>query len=381
MKHRRGLQTRLIHASRGERRTVHPGIERASTVLLPRIEDLYSQKRSPYGRMGHQLHRELEAALCELEGGTQARLTPNGLSACTLAISALVKAGDHLLVTDGVYGPTRRFCERHLRRMGVEVSFFDPSIGSGIASEIRSNTTAIMLESPSSLTFEIHDLEAILAVTKSAGIRSVLDNTWAAGVFHRPLTMGVDLSIQALTKYVIGHADGFGGAVIAADDTVGTMVDRVADDFGFSLGPEEAWSALRGLRTLPQRLKLHEECGLALADFLAGHPTVEHVIHPARSDHPQHEIWKRDFTGSCGLFAVIMKPVDEQRLNKALNRLELFGYGFSWGGFESLAIPCNPQLKRTISFRGESGHLVRFHAGLEDVEDLKDDLHQAFSDV
>jgi len=373
----RRLSTRLIHGGRGTRRTVHPALERASTVLLPRAEDLYDQPRSPYGRMGHGLHRELEDALCELEGGVAARLAPNGLSACTLAISALVKAGDHLLVSDSIYGPTRRFCQRHLKRMGVEASFFDPRAGAGIKEHIRDNTAAVALESPGSLTFEVHDLPAILSVTRPRGIATMLDNTWSAGVYHTPLAFGVDLSVQALTKYVVGHADAFGGAVIAGNEAAAGRLGRTADDFGFSLGPEEAWSALRGLRTLPQRLKLHERAALELADHLAGHAAVARVIHPARTDHPDHGVWERDFTGSSGLFAIELHPASPEAVNAALNRLELFGFGFSWGGFESLAIPCDPQLKRTASRTGDHGPLVRIHAGLEDIEDLKADLDRA----
>jgi len=373
----RKLSTHLIHHGRGSRRTVHPPVERASTVLLPSAADLYTQKRSPYGRMGHGLHRELEEALCELEGGMFARLTPNGLSACTLAISSLVSNGDHLLVSDNIYGPTRRFCERHLTRMGVEVSFFDPRCGAGIENELRDNTAAIAMESPGSLTFELHDLPALLSVTRPRGIASMLDNTWSAGIVHKPLSFGVDLSVQALTKYVVGHADAFGGAVIAGNEGAANRLDATADDYGFSLGPEEAWSALRGLRTLPQRLKLHEHAALELAEHLSCHPAVDQVIHPARSDHPDHAIWKRDFTGSSGLFAIELKPIRPAEVNAALDRLELFGFGFSWGGFESLAIPCDPQLKRTCSRRGAHGPLLRIHAGLEDTGDLIADLDQA----
>lgn len=373
----RKLSTHLIHRGRGSRRTVHPPLERASTVLLPSAGDLYTQKRSPYGRMGHGLHRELEEALCDLEGGILTRLAPNGLSACALAISTLVKSGDHLLVSDNIYGPTRRFCERHLTRMGVEVSFFDPRCGAGIETELRGNTAAIAMESPGSLTFELHDLPAIMSVTRPRGILSMIDNTWSAGIYHRPLSFGVDLSVQALTKYVVGHADAFGGAVIAGNGDAANRLDATADDFGFSLGPEEAWSALRGLRTLPQRLKLHERAALDLAHHLAGHPAVDRVIHPARPDHPDHAIWKRDFSGSSGLFAIELRPAKPAEVNAALDQLQLFGFGFSWGGFESLAIPCDPQLRRTASRTGDHGPLVRIHAGLEDTGDLIADLDQA----
>ncbi len=381
-KHR--LSTRLAHAGRahaaqGGRSTVNPQITRASTVLLPDAAALYSQDRSPYGRMGHAVHRELEDTLCALEGGVGARLTPNGLTACTLALSAMVSAGDELLVTDSVYGPTRRFCTRYLERMGVSTRFFDPRIGAGIEALISGRTRAIMLESPGSLTFEIHDTPAILAVTRPRGILSAMDNTWSAGVFHQPLALGVDFSVQALTKYAVGHADAFGGVVVAREAATLSRLDQTVEDFGTALGPDDAYAALRGLRTLTTRLDAHQQSALTLAHWFAGHKAVEAVLHPALPQHPDHDLWKRDFTGSTGLFGVVFKPEHAGSIDAALNRLELFGFGFSWGGFESLAIPCTPQLKRTATPDTPKGPLVRIHAGLEAPEDLIADLDQALA--
>jgi cystathionine beta-lyase len=368
------LSTRLIHAGRKGRRTVNPPVERASTVLLPTVDQLYGGKRSPYGRMGLGVQDELRAALTELEGGVDAQLAPNGLAACALALMASVKAGGHVLITDSLYGPTRRFCERFLKRMGVESEAFPPRIGAGIAGLIRPETCAVMLESPGSLTFEIQDTPAILSVTRPAGISTIMDNTWSAGVFHRPLTLGCDYSVQALTKYVVGHADAFGGVVVAGNPGTARALAETAQDLGSSLAPDDAYLALRGLRTLPARLKLHEAAGLTLARHIQEHPAVARVLHPAFASHPDHALWQRDFTGACGLFGVILKPVEAGRLEAALNGLSLFGFGFSWGGFESLCIPCDAQLHRSHGRPEPEGPLIRIHAGLEDTADLGADL-------
>lgn len=368
------LSTRLIHAGRNGRRSVNPPVERASTVLVPTVEQLYGQSRSPYGRLGLGVQDELRTALCALEGGVDAQLAPNGLSACTLALMASVRAGGHLLIPDSLYGATRRFCERVLVRMGVRVGVFAPGIGAEIVDHIRPDTCAVMLESPGSLTFDIHDTPAILSVTRRAGIITIMDNTWSAGVFHKPLVLGCDYSVQALTKYVVGHADAFGGVVVARDPGGARRLEEAAQDLGLSLSSDEAYLALRGLRTLPARLKLHEEAGLRLARHLSAHPTVALALHPALPEHPYHALWKRDFSGSCGLFGVILKPVEAARLEAALNGLRLFGFGFSWGGFESLCIPCDAQLKRRFGRPVPEGPLIRIHAGLEDTGDLIADL-------
>lgn len=376
------LPTRLIHNRKGnpERRTVNPPVERASTVLLPDRQSLYGGGTG-YGRMGLSVHRELEAALCELEGGTYARLTPSGLSACAVAIASVVEAGDHVLLSDSVYGPTRRFCEKRLPTMGVSAARFNPRNPEGLKAAITPETRLIVLESPGSLTFEISDTPAIVEIARKAGITTVMDNTWGAGVFHRPLDLGVDISLQALTKYVVGHADAFGGAVVTNDKRRAVAIEALTEDWGISLGPDDAYAALRGTRTLGTRLKAHEASALEIANWLETQEDVSLVIHPALPHHPDHEIWKRDFSGSCGLFGFLLDAPKEPHVDAFLSALKLFKMGFSWGGFESLIIPCDEQLTRLPKdwTQARQGRLVRLHAGLEDTADLIADLAHGFA--
>ncbi|MEO0465773.1 MAG: cystathionine beta-lyase [Pseudomonadota bacterium] len=373
------LPTRLGHI-RGDRQTsetVNPPIERASTVLFDCPDALYNQKPA-YGRMGLAVHRELEAGLADLEAAEHVRLTCNGLSACTLAIGALVTAGDHILFSDSLYGPTRRYCERRLQAMGVTASPFDPRIGAAIDDLITGTTKLIVMESPGSLTFEVHDTPAIVAVAKARDVLTVLDNTWGAGIHHKPLDLGVDVSTQALTKYVVGHADAFGGAVMTRDGQIAAQISACADDWGIALGPEEAYAALRGLRTLDVRLQRHEANGYEVAAWLARHPNVKAVLHPGREDHPDHALWKRDFAGANGLFGVVLRPQTEDAIKRMLGALNLIKMGFSWGGYETLLIPCDQQLKRVAS-PAPASPLLRIHVGLEAPTDLIADLDQAFS--
>lgn len=376
------LPTRLIHNRKGnpERRTVNPPVERASTVLLPDRQSLYGGGTG-YGRMGLSVHRELEAALCELEGGKYARLTPSGLSACAVAIASVVEAGDHVLLSDSVYGPTRRFCEKRLPTMGVSAARFNPRDPEALKAAITPETRLIVLESPGSLTFEISDTPVIVEIARKAGITTVMDNTWGAGVFHRPLDLGVDISLQALTKYVVGHADAFGGAVVTNDKRHAAAIEALTEDWGISLGPDDAYAALRGTRTLGTRLKAHEASALEIANWLETQDDVSLVIHPALPNHPDHEIWTRDFSGSCGLFGFLLNAPEDAHVDAFLSALKLFKMGFSWGGFESLVIPCDEQLTRLPEdwTQARKGRLVRLHAGLEDTADLIADLAQAFA--
>ena len=375
--------TRLIRNHTGGRLspTVNPPVERASTLLFEDRASLYGSGRT-YGRMGLSVQRELSAALCDLESGVQAQLTPNGLSSCTLAIAACVSSGDHVLITDCVYGPTRRFCEKRLREMGVSATFFDPRIGGDIKDLIQENTSVIFLESPGSLTFEISDLPAISEVAKQHGVSVIVDNTWGAGVFYKPLQLGADISVQALTKYVVGHADAFGGAAICGDDVHAKKVKNCATEWGIALGPDDAYLALRGLRTMHTRLKAHEKSALELATWLATQQPVSTVLHPALKDFPDHSIWTRDFTGSCGLFSVVLHEMTDRDLDTFLSGFEVLKFGFSWGGYESLLNPADGHVVRAVGSwkNGERpGRLVRIHVGLENIEDLKADFERAFS--
>ncbi|WP_084396471.1 cystathionine beta-lyase [Henriciella aquimarina] len=374
--------TRLIHnhAGTGPRRTVNPPVERASTVLLADRKALYSQKPG-YGRMGLSVHRELEAAMCDLEQATHTYLTPSGLSACAVAAASVVNAGDTLLISDSIYGPSRRFCEKRLKRMGVTCKRFHPRDLKQIETLMDEGAQAVFLEAPGSLTFEVSDTPAIVKLAKARGIKTIMDNTWSAGVFHQPLALGVDISVQALTKYVVGHADAFGGAVMTADRETAREIDDLTEDWGISIGPEEAYSALRGTRTLPTRLAQHEKNAVRIANWLETLEAVDSVIHPALPSHPDHELWKRDFSGSSGLFSFILKGDCDAEIDAFISGLEIFRLGFSWGGFESLLIPCDEQLTRLAKDWTEyrNGRLIRIHVGLEDPEDLVEDLERAFS--
>lgn len=374
--------TRIIHtrSGRGPVETVNPPIERGSTVLLPTREILYGNGKV-YGRMGLTVHRELEAALCLLEKAEHCRLTSNGLQSIALAVGALLVTGDHILVPDCAYGPSRRFCTRRLSAMGITATRFNPTIGAGVADLIQDNTKAILIESPGSLTMDIIDTPAIVAVAKDRGLLTLFDNTWGVGVAHRPLDLGIDVVMQALTKYPVGHADALGGAVLTNNPRLANKIAMCSEDWGISLGPDDAYSALRGLRSLHTRLKQHEASGLKIAKWLQTRPEVDCVLHPALESHPDHALWKRDFNGANGLFSLILKATPLEQLDQFLEAMKLFGMGFSWGGYESLLISCDDQLDRIEGDRihDRAGPLLRIHIGLEDPDDLITDLDQAFA--
>lgn len=374
--------TRIIHtrSGRGPVETVNPPIERGSTVLLPTRELLYGNGKV-YGRMGLTVHRELEAALCLLEKAEHCRLTSNGLQSIALAVGALLVSGDHILVPDCAYGPSRRFCTRRLSAMGITATRFNPTIGAGVADLIQNNTKAILIESPGSLTMDIIDTPAIVAVAKDRGLLTLFDNTWGVGVAHRPLDLGIDVVMQALTKYPVGHADALGGAVLTNNPRLANKIAMCSEDWGISLGPDDAYSALRGLRSLHTRLKQHEASGLKIAKWLQTRPEVDCVLHPALESHPDHALWKRDFNGANGLFSLILKATPLGQLDQFLEAMKLFGMGFSWGGYESLLISCDDQLDRIEGDRihDRAGPLLRIHIGLEDPDDLITDLDQAFA--
>jgi len=360
---------------------VNPPVYHASTVLYPSAEDFVAHRaRYQYGRRGTPTTEALESALQELEGPQCAgvSLLPSGLAAISAALLAVVHAGDHILVTDSAYQPTRNFCEQVLKRLGVTTTYFDPVIGAAIADLFRPNTRLVYLESPGSLTFEMQDTAPIAKAAHDKGALVVMDNTWATPLYFRPLEHGVDLVVQAGTKYIGGHSDVMLGTVSANAATVEALKTSVRLN-GLCEGPDDVYLGLRGLRTLAVRLDRHFENGVAVAKWLEARPEVLRMLHPALPSHPQHAIWKRDFTGACGLFSMVLKPVPQKAVYAFLDELDLFGIGASWGGYESLAIPFDCRAIRTATKWEPGGPTVRFHIGLEDVGDLCADLERGFA--
>lgn len=377
----RRLDTRLIQAGRDRELTlggVNPVIQRASTILLETADQLYAPGVNTYGIHGTATHEALKQAMCELEGAAHCQLVPSGLLACTIPILALASAGAHVLVTDNCYGPTRRFCERMLARLKVEVDYFEPRIGAGIVDLIRPETKLIFLESPGSLTFEISDTPAICAQAKLAGVKTCLDNTWGAGVFHRPLALGADIVVQATSKYPSGGADVLSGAILTNDRALATRIYDTVTDLGLNTSPDDAYLVLRGLRTMIARLERHSVSAMKVAEWLSGRPEVASVLHPALPGAPDHDLWRRDFTGAAGLFGVVLHPALETQVNAMLDGLDLFGLGFSWGGYESLITSSHPQVKRTVNKWG-GAPLLRLSIGLEDPDDLIADLEKGLA--
>ncbi len=374
-------ETEFTHLGRpkpGLGTAVNPSITRASTLLFDDAADLYRTDVRGYGRHGADIHDVLADMFTHLEDGARTTLFPSGLMACTVPILSQVKAGDHVLLTDSVYGPTRSFCLNALKRMGVSVDTYNPRLGADIVSVIKGNTTLIVLESPGSLTFEIQDIPAIVTVAQANNIKTLIDNTWAAGIVFSPLKLGVDISCHAATKYFGGHSDVMFGAAISKDEKTGAQISQMAKHLGNASSPDDAYQILRGFRTVIPRFRQQEATALKLARWLQTRPEIQDVLHPALETHPDHAIWKRDFTGTGCLFSVITKPTDSQAIERFINTMKLFGIGYSYGGFESLAIQCDPQLRRDMPDRPK-GPLVRFACGLEHVDDLKADIEHALA--
>ncbi|MFP5329383.1 MAG: cystathionine beta-lyase, partial [Alphaproteobacteria bacterium] len=377
--------TRLVTGGRRKEwrgQIVNPPIYRGSTVLFDSVADLRGRRPEHgnyyYGLHGTPTHWALAEALTELEPGAAGTvLTSSGLAAVTNALLAVLSAGDELLMVDSVYGPTRRFCDDILARLGIGTIYYDPLSGAeDLAALATDKTRAIFLESPGSLTFEVQDVPGICAMARNRGIATLLDNTWATPLLFPALAHGVDITILALTKHVGGHSDLLMGAISAGEPWF-EKVQRTVFDLGDAVSPDDAWLAARGLRTLALRLKRHEESGMAVAGWLDGHPKVARLLHPAFESCPGHDLWKRDFAGSSGLFSFVLKGGSAAERDALVDRLQLFGLGYSWGGFESLAVPADPM--RTVSKPELEGPLVRLHIGLEDPDDLIADLEQALA--
>ncbi|MEW5420863.1 cystathionine beta-lyase [Amorphus sp. 3PC139-8] len=355
---------------------VNPPVVHASTVIFDNLEAYQTRsQRYVYGLMATPTTDALTDTVTELEGAAGTVLTGSGLEAVTVALMSCVSAGDHLLVVDNVYGPTRRFCDKTLSRFGVEVSYFDSGVGSAIVDQFRPNTRAVFLEAPGSLTFEMQDIPAIVEAARPRGILVAIDNTWATPLYYRPLDHGVDLSIQAATKYFGGHSDLLLGTV-AANEAALPMLQETRQNLGVNAAPDDVFMTLRGMRTLPLRLARHYESGLTVARWLVSRPEVKRVLHPALESDPGHAIWKRDFTGACGLFALILQPGSQAQLSAFVDGLSYFGLGASWGGFESLVTCPDPRSMRTATPWAEDGALVRLHIGLEEPADLIADLEE-----
>ena len=374
---KKGAATRLVHGGRHPAEHhgfVNTPVYRGSTVLYPDAAALAAgDVRYPYGRRNTPTMEALHEAIAELDGAAGCLTAPSGLAAISNTLLCLVGAGDHILMTDCVYFPTRRFCDRVLARLGVETEYYDPLIGGRIADLMRPNTRLVYTESPGSRTFEVQDLPAIAAAAHAGGALVVIDNTWATPLYFRPLDKGADISVYAGTKYFGGHSDIMLGAV-TANESVWPELHTAWYNFGNCAGTEEMFLGLRGLRTMGVRLTRHMQSALEIARWLADRPEVDIVLHPGLAGAPGHELWRRDFTGASGLFSVILKPAPRAAVDAMLDELQLFGLGYSWGGYESLAIPFDPAERRTPPAWENAGPGLRFHIGLEDVDDLKADL-------
>jgi cystathionine beta-lyase len=377
--------TRVIHAGKAPAdllRTVGPPVQKGSTVLVGRAADLYDDRRPTYGRAGLAAQETLISALAELEGAATVKLYPSGLAAMGAAILAVVKGGDEVLVSDCIYKPTRRFCDRVLGRFGVSIRYFEPDASPEAVMALAGPATRlIVMESPGSLTFEMQDAPAIARLARQRGILTMLDNTWAAGLLFKPLEHGVDLSVQSLTKYVGGHSDVFMGAAATRTPEVALALDRNVVDFGWSVSADDAFQMLRGLRTLPIRLERHGAAGLAVAAWLAEQPEVARVLHPALPGAPGYELWRRDYAGAAGVFGMVLRPAPKRAVEAFLDALRLFGLGFSWGGFESLALNADPQFDVRKFRPAFDGPVIRLNIGLEDPDDLIADLRQGLDQL
>ncbi len=378
--------TLLTHVGRNPAQThgtVNMPVFRTSTVVFPDLETYGSRDPDDFKSMRYGIHGTpttfaFEEAVARMEGGHLAVAVPSGLAAITAALLAFVKHGDHLLMTDSAYAPTRIFCDKQLRRNGIDVEYYDPLIGAGIEKLFKPNTRAVFCEAPGSLTFEMQDIPAIAAVARPRGIPVLADTTWGTPYFFRSFERGVDVSIHAATKYIVGHSDVLMG-VIVTNEKYWLPVRHTVADFGYSVSPDDCYLALRGFRTIGVRMKQQMANALTVARWLAARPEVQRVLYPALESDPGHAIWKRDFDGAASLFGVILHTNDRAKVTSFVNALKLFGIGSSWGGYESLVTAPHPEKVRTATQWKPGGSTIRLHIGLEDPADLIADLEQAFS--
>ena len=378
------LSDALVHLGRGNPvsgRSVNLPIDQSSTLLFDTLAEFeaaragrYQHGTLYYGRYGNPVSFALERMMATLEGGSGCVSVTAGLTAVTLALMGAAKAGDHVLVADNVYGPTRGFCDSVLIRYGVEVAYFDPMVGEGLAELMQPNTAAVMFEAPGSGTFEVPDIPAIARVARANGAISILDGTWATPVFCQPLALGVDVVVHSGSKYICGHADAMIGFIVCNEASYAQM-RKMALDIGDKAGAQDVFLALRGLRTLEMRMRHAQDAGITVARWLAEQPQTLKMLHPAFPDCPGHAVWQRDFSGAAGLFSVLFKPCSDAQLHAFVDALEMFSVGVSWGGFESLVLPVKPH--RTATPWTEEGRVVRFSIGNEHVENLIDDLSRA----
>ena len=364
---------------------VNPPVYRASTILFPTVAEWEASREHSrrfdvvrYGQLGTPTTFALEEAIAALEGGYRAMLLPSGLAAVTTALLALLRSGDHLLMVDAAYAPTRHFCKAILPRYGITTTFYDPCIGADIASLIRPETKVVFTESPGSLTFEVQDIPAVAAAAHAAGAVVVMDNTWATPYFFPGMQLGVDVSIIAATKYIGGHADVMIGTITTNEALYDPLRSMVAE-LGYCVSPDDAYLALRGLRTLGLRLERHHRSALRVAEWLQGRPEVKRVLFPALPSDPGYKLWKRDFRGASGLLGMVLNDAPKSAVDAFLNSLELYGMGASFGGFESLAVPFDPAPLRAVKRWPSDGPYVRIHVGLEDPDDLIADLERGFA--
>lgn len=374
-------RTRLIAGAtrRGQgRRPVNPPVERASTMLSDDPARMQDASDGPvYGLDGTSAARELRALLAQMEGGTDAFLVPSGLAAVTVPLTALLRPGDEVLTTDAVYGPTRRFLTRHLAARGITARFHPADASTeAVLAAITPRTRLLLIEAPASLTFEIADAPALAAACRERGVLTVMDNTWTAGLAFRPLAHGVDVSVQALTKYVGGHSDLLMGGIAAGEPSVLRAIANTIEDMGWHVSPDDAWLALRGVRTLPLRYEAQARSALTVAQWLKAQPEVADVLYPPLPGSVGHDLWRRDFDGAASLMGVVMKGGDTAAAHAFMRALSLFGMGYSWGGFESLITHETPQLAHRQHAPDLSGQLLRLHIGLEDPADLIGDLEK-----